>query len=364
MAGFDLREEEEELVGVDPIAKGVEIASKIKAKSNAHTPRAVKNQIGLESLNPDNVTGGAAQSQQDKADGKQPNVKDSFFEAVSFFLPTIIGGAVGSIIGGDEGLVEGAKMGEKAGTGYAKYKQAKQAKAVKQKVDITPEWVDKDTGEPRFTKQVGGMAKFIDENGKVVSAKSVENMSSRDARDREERLKNQSGKSFTNKEIQRATTIVKKFGDKYKDSKKQVMQLDLASTLVKNGALSRDQLATFNAGAIFQEQRKTDEDVARAVTSQSVLNEIFDRPIEALSGKLGPRRKVEAQRVFKIIKSKLTNQVIKSAQEYASPLKVRSSGLSKSELVDEFLAEVGMKRSRKLDSSERRRLEELRNKYR
>ena len=90
--------------------------------------QVVQRKFSKKALNPDNLEKSGAQSQKDKNEGKQPSVSDQFFEAIGFFMPTIVGGAVGGIIEGSEGALAGAELGMKAGKQFADYKIAQQAR--------------------------------------------------------------------------------------------------------------------------------------------------------------------------------------------------------------------------------------------
>ena len=119
---FDLRKEEEEKK--DPVQTAVQMGKQTPVGQSL--PTHVRKNVELESLNVDNVTASAAQSQQDKAQGKQPSVKDQFFEAITFFLPTIVGGVVGGALEGSAGAFQGSKIGMEAGKQYRDYQLAQQ----------------------------------------------------------------------------------------------------------------------------------------------------------------------------------------------------------------------------------------------
>lgn len=134
--GVDLRkraEEEEEKEG--SVSKALDTSIQIAKQSPLaeNMPTHMKNDVALSAQNPDKVMASATQSQSDKSENKQPSMSDSFFEAVTFFLPTIIGGAVGGMIGGNEGVSQGAQLGMKAGDLYQTSKERQRDFELKQR---------------------------------------------------------------------------------------------------------------------------------------------------------------------------------------------------------------------------------------
>jgi len=185
MNGLPRTNKEEEEDKIDPLQK----ASKMTHDSpNVQDgPTSERKKLQTESRNVDNVMGAASTSQQKKANGEQPEVKDQFMEAIGFFLPAIAGGLIGGAIGGDAGASSGIKLGMEGASSFRQAKlnrdefeqrkkmdDAKLAGRLTQKVDITPDFMIKDTMEPVFTKQnnTGGVD-FIDAKGNVIDSKSV-----------------------------------------------------------------------------------------------------------------------------------------------------------------------------------------------
>jgi GH24 family phage-related lysozyme (muramidase) len=124
-------EEEEKKPSVD------ELRQKFNARAVENTPagqqlsEVQKRAVAKETLNPENQTNGATESQKKKSTGEQVSAKDSFMEAITYFLPSIAGMAIGGAIAGEEGAASGAKLGMKAGESYYQAKERAQERALK-----------------------------------------------------------------------------------------------------------------------------------------------------------------------------------------------------------------------------------------
>lgn len=98
---------------------------------------AARKDLQRKLVNPDNQVKGATESQELKAQGQKPSVKNEFMEALTYFLPAIGGLAIGGAIGGSEGAAQGAQMGMKAGASFAKHKLDKAKLDQSQRPDET-----------------------------------------------------------------------------------------------------------------------------------------------------------------------------------------------------------------------------------
>lgn len=128
---------------------------------------------------------GSTQSQKDKSEGKQGSVKNEFLEAITYFLPSIAGLAIGGAIGGEAGAAEGAQLGMKAGESYYQAKERERERELKygpqgqmrgRKFQQT-EYTDKD-GNPITYDPVAN--KHIKADGTEATADDFQN--SKDAR--------------------------------------------------------------------------------------------------------------------------------------------------------------------------------------
>jgi hypothetical protein len=127
----------------------------------------------------------STQSQKDKSEGKQGSVKNEFLEAITYFLPSIAGMAIGGAIAGEEGAASGAKLGMKAGESYYQAKERERERELKygpqgqmrgRKFQQT-EYTDKD-GNPITYDPVAN--KHIKADGTEATADDFQN--SKDAR--------------------------------------------------------------------------------------------------------------------------------------------------------------------------------------
>ena len=143
------REEEEEKKKKGELAPGQATTTMQEATKQAVNteeykalPSATKKQIEQEAGNPTKVVEGATNSlstrvenqeqNKNKPEGtpeeksKEPSVKDSFFEALTFFLPTIGGAAIGGAFEGSAGAFKGGQMGMEVGKQYRDWKLEKE----------------------------------------------------------------------------------------------------------------------------------------------------------------------------------------------------------------------------------------------
>jgi hypothetical protein len=90
-----------------------------------HMSQVQQRKVMKEQANPENQMRNSAETQRKKASGEQISTKDNFMEAITFFLPSIVGGVVGHAIGGGEGAAQGVQLGMK---GAADFRSAKLAR--------------------------------------------------------------------------------------------------------------------------------------------------------------------------------------------------------------------------------------------
>lgn len=356
-------EKEVETLKIGATNSGMTITANAAEES---MPENVRRVVVEESGNQDKKIQSIQRSRKAKASGQEPGLKDSFMDAVTFFLPTAIGALGGALFEGTEGAVAGATEATKLSSAFRQHQlkreeidqKRKEKEADRQqaqsladlkasskeekplKIDITSDLIHKKTGEQLFTREnrkTGGVD-VITSDGKTVKASLVADKRLLEAKQRNDRLSAQHGGNVERSQLKAANQFVESFKSSNKEITTQIKQLDLARELISNNQLSKDQLGTFNAKAIFGETRITDEDVARGITSQSILNDIKDSPIEAMSGKLGPERKKASLHLLDIIRKRRVKQLRTSAFKQSSPLKAKASGFGKdtSPLREEF----------------------------
>lgn len=193
------------------VAKGVEIASEapedsIRASSEdlKQAPASVQQHVKESMYDPMKIVAAIERNKKAKAEGGQSSLKDEFLTSLTFFLPEIIGGAVGSI-GGGEGALQGMQIGGKLGAQFRDYKMkmADRLAATQDrgKVDITANFVTPD-GKPLYTRQVGDRVEMIDDTGRTYTKGDAVPLQSYIQAPREKRLSKQFDTSMAFKRLQ------------------------------------------------------------------------------------------------------------------------------------------------------------------
>jgi len=305
--------------------------------------------------NPETPINAIIDNKQKEQENKKPNVKNSFMEALTFFLPNIVGLAAGGLIGGAEGAVLGEEKGGQLGTGLREYRlkqEELEARKLKEsesrgsalKLDVTPDFQTKDTKEALFTKQKadGNVGFFKVGTGEEVAGANAEKIQEASMAARETRLTSQAGKNFTQKQAEQGNAYVSKFRTNYKADIDQINQMRVAEDLIDGKQLSPDQLATFNAKVIFQEARITDEDVIRARIPQNLLQRMLNAPESFFTGKITPEEQKAAKKLLNVIMNRKRKILEEAATRSVTPLKLKATGLTKDELLFEFRSAVGL----------------------
>lgn len=323
---------------------------------------------------------------QNKKTGKERKggPTSQFTEALTFFLPQLLGGLVGGAIGGTEGAVEGSQLAGGSRDAFLKHKES-QGKSqlaqdkfdnqilqkdedqaalglgggVKDKVGNNPQFRDTRTGKILFNKTVKGIPGFYDDNDQLVKddGVSIQRMESLDRNKRNTRLENQSSRNFKFKsenderDFSRSQTqfrakAISDFTKFTKDDKTALDNLTQVKKLLSRNMLSSDQLATSNAKAIFGESRITDEDVARADIAVDLLTSIRNAPVEALTGVLGPAKKKAAMKMLNAIQFNRTKELKDKAKELSNEASAQSGGITRAEQTNSFLNSLGFKRNK------------------
>ena len=167
------------------------------------------------------ATGAREQTPEDSS------LSSQFKQALTFFAPQLIAGAIGGLAEGDEGLVAGFQSGGQLRDSYIDY-QRKNAEAqykaqqelkkqqTPNKVDITPDFQVKGTSEPVFsrTNKQTGIPEFINTKGEVVSPSDLERISTAEMRLREAGISERLEKNIGQREIDRIDKSIKSFTTK------------------------------------------------------------------------------------------------------------------------------------------------------
>ena len=103
------------------INRGVEAAP-------INTQQSIKDKM----VNPDSIVESKMRFQKAALTGQEPSLKDSFTEALTFFLPTAIGALGGALGGGIEGGASGAEAGTSLGAAFRSHQLKKEEMKLKQ----------------------------------------------------------------------------------------------------------------------------------------------------------------------------------------------------------------------------------------
>lgn len=342
-------EEEEKKEGAVKYDRGIKAAQ----GSNLYKNTSVSNRVNFDkkALNPDNLEEGGLRSQQDTNEGKQPSVSDQFFEAIGFFMPTIVGGLVGGAMEGSEGALSGAELGMKAGKQFADYKIAQQRRQerlykLKQKstkIDITADWVDKETGEPLYTKQKeDGSVALMRGSGEAVDPASAEMKEERINRIKQAEINSRYEGKRSETQMKFQEDYLKNFRKANEKSVTAVQENKTMQALLSQGAaITGEQIATKNARAIFDEVgRLSDEDVKRAGVPLDVAKRIKNSINEFFTGKADENLREAAIKLLKQVERQKKERLKEIINKQGNKARAKRYGLQQKDLQDYMRLEL------------------------
>jgi hypothetical protein len=115
-------------------------------------------------------------NKKEKKKKKKLSAADQFKQALTFFAPQLIGGAIGGMLEGDEGMIAGYREGGIARDSYIQYKkdllEANTGKTDKTNLQQAKEWMTKDGKPVIFDPSTG---KYVDTENNVVPATKIIN---------------------------------------------------------------------------------------------------------------------------------------------------------------------------------------------
>lgn len=183
-------EEEEEEGKIDKARIKANTAFMEISKAGQELSEVQKRAFQKEQLNFDNQMATATETEQKKSNGEQVSAKDNFMQAITYFLPSIAGLAIGGAIGGEAGAAQGAQLGMKAGEGYRQstlarekfeYQKEKDVADRRARSVVTPkkqqsaDWMTKDKKPVVFDPEEGVYKTTEGEvvpSGKLMSSKN------------------------------------------------------------------------------------------------------------------------------------------------------------------------------------------------
>lgn len=260
------------------------------------------------------------------SDSKQDDsssLANQFKEALTFFAPQLIAGAIGGVMEGDEGLYAGAQLGGQLRDQYVDYKTEQRKllskSAESPKLDLTPEFQDKETGAPRWMRKnpTTGLPEIVDELGNKYESGSVIRADLARQREREEGIKERQEKSlefghdkFKYKQgedvIARKQKIIKNFNDnkQMNAARDSMVAADKAMTILKgNGKLAPSVMGRLLARMAGEVGVMTDQDVAAFRGSAAWTDSLERWFVRGTQGKLTAEDKVEMQKMAKELRA-------------------------------------------------------------
>lgn len=309
-------EEEESKLARNAYERSVNAVRQTSAYQDASV--ANKKTFERKQLNPENLERGGAQSQQAKLQGKQPSVSDQFFEAIGFFMPTIVGGLVGGAIEGTEGAFEGAKLGMKAGEQFQRYKERQQQLASPAEL-------------ARLEISKGNLA-LRKEELKAELGRATGLKEERELR-REER------------DIDRAVKIKEQF-TKRKDiqtARENLDNLDTIENLVKEGKKIPGAVLSKIARAISGEVGVlTEQDVARSQVNPDVWSKIKRGFYTTFKGEIPPSDAKEIVKISNVFKKKYKDKIKKKVTGFSKSRSKNLVGKAAATLKEDLLLEFNL----------------------
>jgi hypothetical protein len=129
---------EKKAVELDQKAQGAELlATNEKARTEAvkkakeNLPVHEADKVSKEMSDPAKIVDSLERSEDKKQKGEEPSTKDSFMEAISFFLPTAIGAVGGALLGGTDAAIAGATEAERLSGAFRQHQLKKEELGIK-----------------------------------------------------------------------------------------------------------------------------------------------------------------------------------------------------------------------------------------
>lgn len=286
------------------------------------TTDAMKQKIKKDIQNPDQAAASIQRAQQDAAQNKTPSTKDSFIEALTFFLPSVVGGVVGSAIGGDAGAAQGAQLGLKAGTAFSqmqleKERMAQQEQARKEQLELEEAKLEQRSAIDPIQAERLKMAK-ANLDARAEELKLAKRRESRiDEEQDERRFERSNDRVLKQKDIFAKREDIKK----QKEVLRQIQSLeDLAEVKVLPGTIGF-KIAKGIAGEVGN---LTEDERQAAQISPSIYNKIKRYAAASFKGEIPESDIKLIKQVSSVLRSKTENSLREQASKFA---KSRSKNL-------------------------------------
>lgn len=302
--------------------------------------------IMKEQANSENQMRNSAETQKKKASGEQISTKDNFMEAITFFLPSIVGGVVGHAIGGGEGAAQGVQLGMKGAADFRSAKLAREkfehAKQADQGDALARERLEVTKGNLELRKQE--VAEQRKRTGNLEEDRSLR---------REER--------DLNRQIQAKESFGKR-GDVKKLQEQGLLLKDMDNILTSAPEIASGvigfKIAKGIAGEVGNLTQAERED---AQISPSFYRKMVRGGTKFLMGTLPEQDTKELVKVVKILEKKRKGQMRGVIEGFSTSRKY--GDMFTKDLYNEHGVEEKKSKSGMTDA-QRKRLEELRKKHR
>jgi len=328
--------------------KGKKVAESLVSR-NENLNKFQKNEIKQDiKANPEAPVNSIINNQQKAEVNEKPGVKDSFMEALTFFLPNIVGLAAGGLIGGAEGAVLGEEKGGKLGTGLREYKlkqeelEAKKVKKEdKKKVDITPDFVDVNTNKPVFTRETKSGVEFFDSEGNVVDSSKVRPMQEVLDEKRQAAINKRQANNLDQREIDNILKNKKVFTEnRVKDELGNLKSIGDLKALMKSNTslvgLIDFKMAKGIAGEVGNLATEEREAAAQLIGYKGELSKLQ----EWITGNISNMRREEIEKLISVIEPNLKKRIKDKASKYASSASRRLK-VEPEEYIQELLDDTG-----------------------
>jgi len=345
-------------------------------QSSPEVAQVAKDLVDNEDL--DEKTKGEVMGQIDAiSKGKEPlkekgSISGDFTQALTYFLPQIIGGLVGGIAEGGEGALAGLQAGQKMRSGLDAYEleraklEEKQKKGSRKKTDITPGFIHKGTKQPLTTRETEEGVEIIDLNNNIVDPSEAIFKEDYINERRQARIDDRQGKNLTLREGQRIDSNKKTFVTRVKPELDSLRQVNDLKDLLKADTRITGLIDFKMAKGIAGEVGNLAEGERKAAAQLLGWKGKVEATKEWFVGRLGEVRREEIEKLIDIMekgnKSRIKEKASRHSKSASKRLKIKEM-----EYVQELLDETGQvfEEDKKplMSNSQKKRLQLLRKKY-
>jgi polyhydroxyalkanoate synthesis regulator phasin len=278
---------------------------------------------------------------------KKASLTDSFMESLAFFMPQALGAGIGALFEGSAGALEGASIAGDLAKQKRDYDlqrgQLEARRQQQQRTDITPDYVDKETGTPLFTQeQADGTVKFVDDQGKVYDSTKVQSIREREMAIRQKAVGERQSKNLSMQDQRRLDARIKNYS---KDLEKEVENIknidDLQNLLDSNTSITG--LIEFKmAKGIANEVGNLTEDERKVAAQITGFKGNISNIQSYLTSKLSTMQRNEIQRLIDFIRPRAKKRIKSKVVQKSKAGVARIKGYSAEDFADELQSSLGV----------------------